>query len=180
MRPTEDASRFFVVVVEHLGWCPPGLGALCKLCTLHISIVHIVQTGPQGHFKVGPQRGRGSSLTQHIPLHMSSFDVTYTLVLQILFRHCLPPLVFPGSPYHPFCPPPPPPHFIQNDLQLRNTISQTLLRGKLSQEVLVIQHLRHCSEKNLLDRERLRKESKIFIYLFFAKKKQKSSEDGRN
>ncbi len=115
MRPTEDASRFFVVVVEHLGWCPPGLGALCKLCTLHISIVHIVQTGPQGHFKVGPQRGRGSSLTQHIPLHMSSFDVTYTLVLQILFRHCLPPLVFPASPYHPFCPPP---HFYPKRLTI--------------------------------------------------------------
>ncbi len=25
-------------------------------------IVHIAQTGPQGHFSVGPQRGRGLSL----------------------------------------------------------------------------------------------------------------------
>ncbi len=29
--------------------------------TLHISIVNIAQTGPQGHFSVGPQRGSGSS-----------------------------------------------------------------------------------------------------------------------
>ncbi len=39
----------------------PGLGALRKQHTLHISIVNIAQTGPQGHFSVGPQRGRGSS-----------------------------------------------------------------------------------------------------------------------
>ncbi len=44
-----------------LGWCPPPeLGAIRKQHTLHI-IVHIAQTGPQGHFSVGPQRGRGSS-----------------------------------------------------------------------------------------------------------------------
>ncbi len=40
---------------------PPGLGALCKQHTLHISIAHIAQNGQQGHFSVGPQRGRGSS-----------------------------------------------------------------------------------------------------------------------
>ncbi len=48
-----------------------GVGALRKLRTLHIGaavlifiihdIVHIAQTGPQGHFSVGPQRGRVSS-----------------------------------------------------------------------------------------------------------------------
>ncbi len=36
-----------------------GLGALCKLRTLHISIVHIPQTGSQGHFGIRLQRGRG-------------------------------------------------------------------------------------------------------------------------
>ncbi len=53
----------FCLFFEQLGWCkdPPGLGAQRKQNTLHISTVHIAQTGPQGHFSVGPQRGRGLS-----------------------------------------------------------------------------------------------------------------------
>ncbi len=40
-------------------------------------------------------------------------------------------------------------HFFQSDLQLRNTKSDTLQRGKKSQEVLVIQHFRHCFVQKL-------------------------------
>ncbi len=32
----------------------PGLGVLRKLRTLHISIIHIAQSGPQGHFSPPP------------------------------------------------------------------------------------------------------------------------------
>ncbi len=39
--------------------------------------------------------------------------------------------------------------FIQSDLQLRNTISDTLYRGKQSEEEIVIQNFRHCSEQIL-------------------------------
>ncbi len=52
---------FFFFLLSNWDGAPPELGALCKQHTLHISIVRIAQTGPQGHFSVGPQRGRGSS-----------------------------------------------------------------------------------------------------------------------
>ncbi len=41
--------------VAYLGWCPT------QTVYTAYSIVHIPQTGPQGHFSVGLQRGRGSS-----------------------------------------------------------------------------------------------------------------------
>ncbi len=56
--------------------------------------------------------------------------------------------------------------------QLRNTISDTLYRGKQTQEVLVIQMSRHCSEQILArkgevkeKRSKLRKESVFFLLL---------------
>ncbi len=71
----------------------PGLGALRKQHTLHINIVNIAQTGPQGHFSVGPQRGRGSSppgpplctpLILIIPLTFQ--ELNFSLFSEIFFK----------------------------------------------------------------------------------------------
>ncbi len=59
-------SRVVVVFLSNWDGAPPGLGALRKQHTLYISIVHIAQTGHQGHFSVGPQRGRGSKFNFNI------------------------------------------------------------------------------------------------------------------
>ncbi len=45
-------------------------------------IVHIAQTGPQGHFSVGPQRGRGLS-----PL-VSMFILYFVSLVKIIFTFC--------------------------------------------------------------------------------------------
>ncbi len=59
--------------------------------------------------------------------------------------------------------------FIQSDIQLRNTISDTLQRGKQTQDVLVIHISRHCSEQILARRRevkekraKLRKEREVY------------------
>ncbi len=44
--------------VAYLGWCPT------QTAYTAYSIVHIAQTGPQGHFSAGPQRG--SSPIEHL------------------------------------------------------------------------------------------------------------------
>ncbi len=51
--------------------------------------------------------------------------------------------------------------FIQSDLQLRNTISDTLYRGKQTKEVLVMQMSRHCSEQILARQWEVKGKSKV-------------------
>ncbi len=62
----------------------PGLCALRKQHTLHISIVNIAQTGPQGHFSLGPQRGRGSSPPGPFLVHAT---VIYIYIYIYIYIH---------------------------------------------------------------------------------------------
>ncbi len=59
-----DGSRFFFCFFWATGMVPPWdlvPYANCGGTDFVHDIVHIAQTGPQGHFSVGPQRGRGLS-----------------------------------------------------------------------------------------------------------------------
>ncbi len=57
---TPYASHYFFFE-QLLGWCPPGTWCPMQTAAVPIfivhDIVHIAQTGLQGHFSVGPQRG---------------------------------------------------------------------------------------------------------------------------
>ncbi len=53
--------------------------------------------------------------------------------------------------------------FFRSDLQLRNAISDTLKRGKHSQEVLLIQHFRHSSEVK-------EREQRCFLFVFLRRR----------
>ncbi len=60
--------------------------------------------------------------------------------------------------------------FIQSDLQLGNTWSDSSWRGKHTEEVLVMPSLRHCSNKYKIAREGEKETNSylIFLYSFFS------------
>ncbi len=63
--------------VAYLGCCPT------QTAYTTYSIVNIAQTGPQVHFSVGPQRGRG--LGKHIFLNIYMIHNKYTQYTHIYY-----------------------------------------------------------------------------------------------
>ncbi len=57
--------------------------------------------------------------------------------------------------------------FIQSDLQLGNTQSDSSWRGNQTEEVLVTPSLSHCSNKYKLAREGEKDKGKVFFFFFF-------------
>ncbi len=56
--------------------------------------------------------------------------------------------------------------FIQSDLQLGNTYSDSSWRGNQTEEVLVTPSLSHCSNKYKLAREGEKDKGKVFLFFF--------------
>ncbi len=71
---------FLLLLLSNWDGASLGVGALRKPHTLHISIVHVAHTGPQGHFSVGPLRGRGLNPPPPTPVHATEFWIAFSLL----------------------------------------------------------------------------------------------------